>query len=666
MSSEIISGGGSARLAGPAAGNQQFSRRAFVVGGAMGAVGLTLAGRMAYLSIWQGEKYALLAEGNRVSLRLIPPRRGWIVDRQGKPLALNQPDYRLELIPEAVTDLDATLAAVGKVLPLTAEDIERIRSDVARQPKYMPVEIAHGLSWPTFAAINVNLPDLPGVQPLPGFLRVYPGGDHFAHLIGYVGTPTPEQFAVTHDPLLIFPGYKIGKDGIERRADARLRGTAGARRVEVNARGRVIRDLDTRADIPGKTLRLTIDRDLQNYAARRLTDNSASVVVMDCATGDVLCMVSMPAYDPNAFSTRVTAKLWAELQADDHHPLINKSAQGLYPPGSTFKTMTALAILGSGISADAACNCTGTYRLGNAAWHCWSKRGHGRVDLHKAIPQSCDVYFYTFGRAVGVDAIAATAHKFGLGQKFDLPLPGQSAGIIPNTAWKLARYKKPWGIGDTLNTSIGQGYIVANPLQLAVMAARLASGNAVEPRLFADDPHVAPPPLDIPPEHLAVVRTGMTNVVNSPGGSGKTTRLLVDGIQMAGKTGSAQVRNISKADRRAGRTKSELQPWKYRDHGLFVAFAPADAPKYAISVVLEHGNHGAAAGIIARDVMTYLFEPERAMATLAPLERAYEAKKAAALAAAEAAAKAASMPVDAAAVAASLTPDSEPSGPVDE
>jgi len=639
----------------------RFTRRALFVGAGMGAVGITLAGRMAYLSVWQGAKYAAQAEGNRVSLRLIPPRRGWIVDRAGKPLALNAPDYRVELLPDQVKDFDATLAAIGKVLPLTVDDLARIRGDFAGQPKYLSVEIAHGLDWPTFARINVNLPGLPGVTTVPGFARVYPGGDAFAHLLGYVGTPTAEQFSLERDPLLIFPGFKIGKDGIERRADAALRGVAGARRIEVTARGRVIRDLDTRPDLPGKTLRLTIDRDLQSYAARRLTDNSASVVVMDCATGDVLCMVSMPAYDPNAFSTRVTAKLWAELQADDHHPLINKSAQGLYPPGSTFKTMTALAVLGGGISAEQATVCTGTYRLGNAAWHCWQHRGHGRIDLHRAIPQSCDVYFYTFGRAVGIDAIAKTARLFGLGTKFDLPLPGQSAGIIPDTAWKLARYHKPWGVGETLNAAIGQGYIIANPLQLAVMAARLASGNAVEPRLFRDDPAPPPPPLDIPPEHLAIVRTGMTAVING-GGSGKTARLMVDGVQMAGKTGSAQVRAISKADRRAGRTKSERLPWKYRDHGLFVAFAPADAPRYAISVVLEHGNHGAAAGVIARDVMTYLFEPERAMVTLAPLERAYAAKKAAALAAAEAAAKPAASPVDPAAVAASLTPDAEKTG----
>ncbi len=641
----------------------RFTRRALIAGAGMGAVGTTLAARMAWLSIVEGPKYAAEAEGNRVSLRLIPPRRGWIVDRAGRPLALNQPDYRLELLPDQVHDLEATLAAVQKVLPLTADDLARIREDLARQPKFMPVEIAHGLDWATFAA-DQRQPARPARRPaaarLPPRLsrrrRLRPPDRLCRHADRRPVRAEPRPAA----DLPRLQDRQGRHRAPRRRQPARA---AGARRVEITARGRVVKDLDTRPDLPGATLRLTIDRDLQAYAARRLTDNSASVVVMDCQSGDVLCMISMPAYDPNVFSTRVTAKLWHELQADDHHPLINKSAQGLYPPGSTFKTMTALAILKAGISADTATGCTGTYRLGNAAWHCWSKRGHGRVDLHKAIPQSCDVYFYTFGRAVGADAIAATARQFGLGQKFDLPLPGQSAGIIPDAAWKEARYKKAWGVGDTLNTSIGQGYIVANPLQLAVMASRLASGRLIQPRLFADSRAPAAAPLDVAPDHLAVVRQGMTAVVNSGAGSGKTARLQVDGVQMAGKTGSAQVRAISKADRRAGRTNTKYQPYKFRDHGLFVAFAPADAPRYAISVVLEHGEHGAAAGLIARDVMTYLFEPARAMATLAPIEAAYEAKKRAAIAAAEAAAAAAAAgPVDVAAVAATLTPDAEAGG----
>ncbi len=624
---------------------QMFSRRSFVVAGAMGAVGVALTARMTWLSVFQGEKFKLLAESNRVQLRLIPPRRGWIIDRNGKPLALNTPDYRLELIPEQLTDLEATLTEIVKILPLTEEDLARIRADVARQPKYMPVEITSGIGWQAFAELNVRLPDLPGIQPVRGFSRVYPEGERFAHLLGYVGTATAEQYQKTRDPLLIFPGFKIGKDGIEKRKDADLRGTAGANRVEVNARGRVIRELDTRTDIPGANLKLTIDRDLQSYAARRVGDASASVIVMDCESGDLLCLLSMPAFDPNVFSTRITHKLWADLQASERHPLINKSVMGLYPPGSTFKMMTAIAALETGtLPADTA-YCNGSYRLGNNVWHCWSKRGHGNVAMHGALVHSCDVYFYTFGRAAGIDAIASVARRFGLGQKFDLPLPAQAAGIVPDDAWKQKRYGKPWAVAETLNTSIGQGYLIVNPLQLAVMSARIASGKKVEPRLLADAPRVAAGDLGISAEHLQIIRDGMIDVVNAGGGTGKAARLQVDGIRVAGKTGSAQVKRITMADRRAGRTSSDRMPYKYRDHALFVAFAPADAPRYAVSVIVEHGSHGGtAAAPIARDVLTYIFEPERALKTLEPLERAFAAKRAAAEAAAEAAAYAAAHP----------------------
>ena len=624
---------------------QMFSRRSFVVAGAMGVVGVALTARMTWLSVFQGEKFKLLAESNRVQLRLIPPRRGWIIDRNGKPLALNTPDYRLELIPEQLTDLEATLTEIVKILPLTEEDLTRIREDVARQPKYMPVTITSGIGWQAFAELNVRLPDLPGIQPVRGFSRVYPEADRFAHLLGYVGTATAEQYQKTRDPLLIFPGFKIGKDGIEKRKDAELRGTAGANRVEVNARGRVIRELDTRSDIPGENLKLTIDRDLQSYAARRVGDASASVIVMDCETGDLLCLLSMPAFDPNVFSTRITTKLWAELQASERHPLINKSVQGLYPPGSTFKMMTALAALETGTLPTDSAYCNGKYRLGNNIWHCWRKRGHGNVAMHGALVHSCDVYFYTFGRAAGIDAIASVARRFGLGQKFDLPLPAQAAGIVPDDAWKQKRYGKPWAIAETLNTSIGQGYLITNPLQLAVMSARIASGKKVEPRLLADAPRVPPGDLGISAEHLQIIRDGMIDVVNAGGGTGKAARLKVEGIRVAGKTGSAQVKRITMADRRAGSTSSDRMPYKYRDHALFVAFAPADAPRYAVSVIVEHGSHGGtAAAPIARDVLTYIFEPERALATLEPLERAFAAKRAAAAAATEAAAYAAAHP----------------------
>ncbi|MEY2883327.1 MAG: penicillin-binding protein 2 [Pseudomonadota bacterium] len=617
-------------MSNEAAREQSFTRRAFVLGGGMAAVGATLIGRMTWLSIFEGERYQLASEENRVQLRLIPPRRGWIVDRNGKPLALNKPDYRLELIPEQVVDLDATLSRVTKILNLNFADELRIRADIAIQPRYMPVEVARDLDWPAFAALNVQVADVPGLQPVRAFARVYPDGDQFAHLLGYVGAPTPEQYREQKDPLLIFPGFRIGKDGIERHEDKGLRGAAGALKVEVTARGKVIRELGTRADKPGETLKLTIDRDLQNYAARRLGDNSASVIVIDCETGDILTMVSMPAYDPNLFSTRVPAKLWKDLQENDHNPLLNKSAMGLYPPGSTFKLVTTLAALEAGVTPDQGVNCNGRYKLGNNTWHCHSRRGHGHVDMHSALPKSCDVYFYQYGRQIGIDAIATMARRLGLGQKYELPLAGQAAGIVPDRAWKLKRYKKEWGIGETLNSAIGQGYIITNPLQLAVMTARIASGKAVMPRLMMPEGGAAPvfDSLGIPEEHLALVRQGMFDVVNSGMGTARGARSPVGGIHIAGKTGTAQVRRITAEERRHGVKRNEALPWKQRDHALFVAFAPTESPRYAVSVIIEHGIAGGKyAAPIARDVLTYLFEPERALAMLAPIEREVQVRR---------------------------------------
>ena len=599
----------------------------------MAAVGTALIGRMAWLALFEGEQYALASENNRIQNRLIPPRRGWIVDRAGKPLALNKPDYRLELIPEQIEDLDIVLARIRDVLPLSWEDELRIRADIAIQPKYMPVEVARQLDWPAFAALNVKIADIPGLQPVRAFARVYPDADQFAHLLGYVGSPTPEQYREQQDPVLIFPGFKIGKDGIERGQDRTLRGRAGAQRVEVTARGKVVRELEARGDTPGDTVKLTIDRDLQSFTARRLGDNSASVIVIDCETGDILTMVSMPAYDPNIFSARVPSAMWKELQENDHTPLLNKSAMGLYPPGSTFKMVTALAALEGGVTPDEGVRCTGAYKLGNNTWHCHSRRGHGFVNMHTALPKSCDIYFYAYGRQIGIDAIAAMARRLGLGQKYDLPLAGQAAGIVPDTAWKANRYGKEWNTGETLNTSIGQGYLVANPLQLAVMTARVASGRIVTPRLILPNDKASTPQfasLGIPDDHLDLVRQGMYDVVNSGIGTARGGRSQVPGVKIAGKTGTAQVRRISAAERRTGVKRNESLPWKQRDHALFVAFAPTDAPRYAVSVIIEHGIAGGKyAAPIARDVLTFLFEPERAMATLGPIEAKMRAERAA-------------------------------------
>lgn len=598
-----------------------FSRRALLLGSGMAATGLLLAGRMAWLAVFEGETYRLKAEGNRIQNRLIPPRRGWIVDRHGKPIALNRPDYRLELHPTDIEDLDATLIAIRRVLDISLDEEVRIRDDVSSQPSFMPVVVRQDLSWGEFSACNVRLATVPGVAAVRSFSRQYPEADYCAHLVGYVGAPTPEQYRAQKDPLLVYPGFRVGKDGIERYADRQLRGHAGAARVEVTARGELVRELDTRPDEPGDTLKLTIDRELQNYAARRLGDNSGSVIVIDCVTGDVLAMVSMPAYDPNIFSRRVPSSLWRALQADDHTPLLNKSAMGLYPPGSTFKMVTTLAALNAGIDPDEAVSCSGAYRLGNNTWHCHARRGHGGVNMRRALPLSCDTYFYAMGRRVGIDAIAAMARRLGLGQEYPLPLPGQADGIVPDKAWKQKRYGKDWREGETLNASIGQGYVLTNPLQLAVMTARLASGRAVMPRLF----HAGPAPqfasLGIPEAHLAVVREGMVGVVNAGYGTARAARSPIPDVTIAGKTGTAQVRRISALERRRGVIRNEALPWKYRDHALFVAFAPAESPRYAVSVILEHGIAGGRfAAPIARDVLSFLFEPERALAVLPAIE----------------------------------------------
>ena len=620
----------------PARQQQSFTRRALLLGGVQGAVGLVLAGRLTQLAVTEGEKYKLLAEGNRVALRLIAPRRGWIIDRNGKPLAMNRPDYRLELTPDEAGDVEAVLARLTALLGLTPEDLARIRDDISGRPTYLPVEVQSDLAWDRFAAINVHIPELPGVRPVRGFARTYPGGAAYGHLLGYMAQPDHREYARTHDRLLLLPGFKVGKEGVEKALDPLLRGRPGARREEVTAGGRPVRELEAVPDMPGTNLKLSIDRDLQDYAARRIGAEAASIVLMDCWTGDILAMLSMPAYDPNAFSDGISQTEWAAMQGDLRKPLINKCVGGVYPPGSTFKPVTALAILGAGISPDAAVNCHGSYRFGGHDFHCHIRRGHGHTSMLKGLTQSCDVYFYNYGHEAGIDAIAKAGRELGLGARYELPIGGQRKGIIPDQAWKMARYDKQWLPGETLSCAIGQGYVAANPLQLAVMTSRIASGRAVEPRLIAG----APPafaPLTLPPEHLAIVRQGMIDVVNQ--GTAKKARLSGD-FQMAGKTGTAQVRQISAAERRHGVRKDKSLAWEMRDHAWFICYAPADAPRYAMSVLIEHGGHGGVVcAPIARDLMTYLFEPAAALASLAKVEAQLARSAAADLARAQARAR---------------------------
>ncbi|MEE9432885.1 MAG: penicillin-binding protein 2 [Sphingorhabdus sp.] len=590
-----------------------FTRRTMFIGGVQAAFGLVLAGRMSYIAVAENEKYQLLSESNRVNLTLIPPRRGWFIDRTGKPIAINRADFRVDIIPDRMVDKEKTVATLAELLRLTPDEIERVNRELKQARGFQPIQVKDGLDYESFARINVRLPDLPGVSPRQGFSRYYPSGAAVGHLIGYVGAVSAEEYAEKKDPLLITPGFKIGKDALEKYFEPRLQGKPGAKRVEVTARGKIIRDLETRRDVPGKPLKLTIDIDLHNYAARRLGRESGSVVVIDCLTGDLLTLASMPSFDPNSFSDGIGVSEYKWLRENDHVPLRNKTLSGLYPPGSTIKPMVAMSFLDAGLDPDETAFCGGGLRVGDRIFHCWNRRGHGTVNMARAIYQSCDVYFYKFAQRMGMDVIAAMARRTGLGQKFPLEVSSQFYGTVPTPAWKLKKYGKKWTVADTVNSTIGQGYVLSNPLQLAIMAARLATGKKLSPHLLFDKKRKPAPSLGFTQEHIDYVRQAMSDVVNGPGTAGRA-RLPIPDVKLAGKTGTAQVVGLEKG--RGGRGV----PWKYRDHGLFICFAPFDKPRYAAAVVIEHGSGSSAAYPIARDVMTFLFDREKAMAALAGYE----------------------------------------------
>jgi penicillin-binding protein 2 len=587
-----------------------FTRRALVVGGAQAAVGVALAARMAYISVVDNDRYVLESESNRVNLTLIPPRRGWIVDRNGKALANNRVSLRIDIIPDRLQKRDLVLGQLQTLLRLDGDAMERINRDLKAASGFQPVAIKEDMTEAEYASILVRLPDLPGVAPQRGFARYYPTGAAVGHLIGYVGTPNAEEYKRDRDPLYITPGYKIGKDGLEKYFQPMLKGAPGARRVEVTARGRIVRDLETQPDVQGKTVHLTIDADLQEYAARRMGRESGAAIVMDCVTGDILAFISMPCFDPNSFSDGISNNEYSWLRADDHQPLINKATRGLYPPGSTLKPMVAIAAVENGVDPGERHTCIGGYRLGNRFFRCLGT--HGSIDMPTAIEKSCNSYFYWLAHRLGYDAIAPTGKLLGLGEEFQLAGSNQRYGTIPDSAWKMRRFDQQWTASDSLNAVIGQGYVSVNPLQLAVMTARMVSGRRLYPRLINREFRNELLPFSA--EALAVARAGMDRVVNGAG-TAVRSRLPLDGITMGGKTGTAQVRGLASGSR------GQSGAWKYRDHGLFVCFAPVENPRYAASVVIEHGMGGSrAAAPVAKDIFTFLYDREKAMEALETLE----------------------------------------------
>ena len=448
-----------------------------------------------------------------------------------------------------------------------------------------------------------------------GRRRLYSFGRDTVHIVGYVGAVNESDLELTDDPLLSLPDFRIGKNGAEKVLETSLRGEAGSRQVEVNAYGRVIRELSRRTGRPGDDHALTIDLGLQQYVSARFGEESGSAVVLDVHSGEILALASMPSYDPNLFTSGISQRQWRELIGHPRFPLTNKSISGQYSPGSTFKMIVALAALESGeLSPHHRFFCNGSLELGKRRFRCWRRYGHGHVDMVKGLMESCDVYFYEVAKRVGIDRIAAMSERFGFGSKLDIELPGEKPGLVPTREWKLAMIGEPWQGGETLVVGIGQGYLLTTPLQLAVMVARIANGGiAVEPRILGEvvrdgqplarEPNTFPT-MGFSPAHLDIVREGMLKVVNDPKGTAYRARIEEPTLAMAGKTGSVQVRRISEREHRTGVIKNEDRPWEERDHALFVAYAPIERPRYGVAVVVEHGGSGGSvAAPIARDIL---------------------------------------------------------------
>ncbi|MFL2687514.1 MAG: penicillin-binding protein 2 [Alphaproteobacteria bacterium] len=590
-----------------------FNRRAAILAAGQLTVFAGLSARMYYLQVLEADRYRVLAEENRISLRLLPPPRGEILDRKNRSLAINVQIYRLVIVPEQAQNVNEMLTQLSKLIEVSAHDRRRVLREAKRRRAFVPITVRENLTWKEVSRIEVNAPDLPGITIDVAQSRHYPFGHTAAHVLGYVAAVSEKE--LSGDPVLELPGFRIGKSGIERRYDRALRGRAGNSEVEVNALGRVIREIKRREGEPGLRISLTIDVDLQRFVTKRVSHlRRVSVVVMDTQNGDVLGLVSRPGYDPNAFNKGMTVGEWKKLTSNPDKPLTNKAIAGQYAPGSVFKIIVALAALESGIPPNMSVECKGVLEFGNELFHCWRKDGHGYVDLVDAIRESCDVYFYELAQRLGINSIAKMAVRMGLGEVLNLELPGELPGLIPTKRWKSKVLGTAWLGGESLINAIGQGYVLATPLQMAVMTARVVNGGyAIVPRLIkaldnVDRPAQKAkdfPPLGIYNRSLRLVQQAMDEVVNNPdGGTAYKARIIESGWQMGGKTGTSQVRRITLQEREAGLKKNEERPWRERDHALFVGYAPVSSPRYVCSVVVEHGGSGAkAAAPIARDVL---------------------------------------------------------------
>lgn len=553
-----------------------------------------IVARLYFLQVKEADKYKMMSDENRISTRFLVPPRGLIFDRNGEIIAKNEQDFQALMVAEQTPDIADTLKTFKQIVPLTEGEEQKIRKDLKNKRRFIPIKLKDNLSWNEVSKILLHAPDLPGVEINEGLSRYYPYADIYAHVLGYVGPVSDKD--KKDNPLYMVPGFKIGKSGLERYFDYKLQGKGGTIKLEVNAYGRVMNEIERNSGEEGQSLTLTLDARLQRAAYEAFGEESGAAVVLNVRTGEILALVSTPSFDPNLFTNGISYKHWNALLKNERTPLVNKAVSGQYSPGSTFKVVVALAALEAGvIDLNTRFNCSGGLDVGNIRFHCWRHSGHGSLNVVEALKHSCDIFFYETAMKLGIDKIHDMAVKLGMGNILEVGLDNEKAGIIPTKAWKKARFGTSWTQGDAANSGIGQGYVLVTPLQLATMLARVVNGGyAVQPTFIKPTEKELSKikRLDISTKNIEIVKRGMFEVVNGTGGTAGRARFNINGAMMGGKTGTTQVRRISMKERSSGILRDEQLPWRLRNHALFIGFTPVDNPRYSVAVIVEHGSSG--------------------------------------------------------------------------
>ncbi len=615
-----------------------IGRRMFLLNSIKAVVLLGIFGRLASLQINETSKYRSLADKNRFRESKFAPPRGIIEDYFGKEIASNTRIYQLHITPENTPNVTDLLIRLKSLIKLPDRKISLIKKKIAKQKKWETIIISDNLTWSEFSRLNLFLHELEGAIPVVSIARVY-NNSASAHAVGYVSEISPRDIRnKKYLKEINIAGIAIGKTGLESTLDEEMLGSPGFMRYEVNAYGKKIKQVSINEGLKGKTFKTTLDNEVQVLAAKLLKKVSGAACVMDIYNGDIISMVSSPTFDPNSFIHGIKQKEWDKLLNNRDKPMINKAISGLYPPGSTIKTLTAISALENDVvSSKLVVRCKGFIDLHGERFHCWKKKGHGVVGMRTALKKSCDVYFYEVARKLGIDRLATTAKKFGLGKKVLQDYAEEKAGVVPNTKWKIRELGKNWYIGETLHSGIGQGYFLTTPLQLNLMTAQIANGGfKIKPRILVDKKNKISnlqkyinyknskpsntmstddqifnfglEPLFRNQENINLVKDAMFAATNEIGGTSYRSRHDKKEFMFAGKTGSSQIKRFT-SEQREAEVKQENISYLERDHAWFVAFAPVSEPRYAISVLVEHGGSGSkAAAPIAKKIIKKVLE----------------------------------------------------------